>query len=141
MLLEDRPLEAEGAVNMEVKLRLLKYPVPKGLGCQDHCCGLVSVAMINTTTESNLGGRGLLAYASPSQVLTKGIEGRNLSSSRCSNYGLLVAPHGSLSAFSDSPGPQPPGSITQRGRGLPLQSVIKRMPTDRPIGQWKQCLH
>lgn len=29
MLLEDRPLDAEGAVNMEVKLRLLKYPVPK----------------------------------------------------------------------------------------------------------------
>lgn len=65
VLLEDRPLEAEGAVNMEVKLRLLKYPVPKGLGSQDHCCGLVSVAMINTMTESNLGGRGLFGLRIP----------------------------------------------------------------------------
>lgn len=64
VLLEDRPLDAEGAVNMEVKLRLLKYPVPKGLGSQDHCCGLV-VAKINTTTESNLGGRGLFGLRTP----------------------------------------------------------------------------
>lgn len=63
--LEDRPLEAEGAVNMEVKLRLLKNPVPKGLGCQDHCCRLVSVATINTTIESNLGGRGLFGLCIP----------------------------------------------------------------------------
>lgn len=56
---------SRGAVNMEVKLQLLRYPVPKGLGCQDDWCTLVSVAMINTTTKSNLGRRGLFVLCIP----------------------------------------------------------------------------
>lgn len=60
------------------KIKILKHPVPKGIGCQDHFSCWISVAMINTVNQSNWGGKALFGLHTPTTGCHRGNWGQEL---------------------------------------------------------------